>query len=154
MNLNDSFNNIKRDLETWFQFPVLLRFGAWYVNYKYNWGSFNHVNPDYSSYRYRARHFISGFYELKLDPGYNLEVSYTWSWVKERDFTNEATLSTDFFPGENQTIKKNIYRGHQVKVLLRKTFATHLFGELSSFYYMNTNNYRTWAGEGKLKYTF
>jgi hypothetical protein len=94
------------------------------------------VNPDYSSYRYRARHFISGFYELKLDPGYNLEVSYTWSWVKERDFTNEATLSTDFFPGENQT------------------FATHLFGELSSFYYMNTNNYRTWAGEGKLKYTF
>lgn len=151
-NYNDSFNNHEDDIEIWFQTPGLPMFGVWYFRYAWNWGSYAKVNPDYSSYRYRARHNLSGFFVLTRDPGYDLELSYTWRWVKERDFSNEATTTADLILGQPATLKKNIYNGHIIKALLRKSFATHLFVELSTFYYTDSNKYRTWMGQGEIRY--
>lgn len=154
INYNDSFKNKKRALDAWIQSPALELGGNWYLKYLYQWGSFKKVNPDYSSYRYRARHNIRGTYLIRRDPNTQIEIDYMWSWTKERDLTNENNVILTPQLSTPQEIKKNLYNGHTIEAFFRRVYFTQLWVELSTMYYTDSNKYRTWMGRGELRYVF
>ncbi|MCP5506385.1 MAG: tetratricopeptide repeat protein [Chlamydiales bacterium] len=153
-NYNDTFNNQEKDFETWIQSPAVDLGGHWMVRYAWHWGSYAKVNPDYYSYRYKVRHKIKGIYLLRRDPGTEIELSYMWTWAKERDFSNENNAVIVPALTQPQTLKKNLYDAHTVEALFRKNFATQFWFECSTRYYFDSNKYRAWLGRGELRYVF
>lgn len=153
-NYNDSFNNQEKDFETWVQSPAVELGGNWMIRYAWHWGSYAKVNPEYYSYRYKVRHKIKGIYLLRRDPGTDIELSYMWTWAKEREFSNENNAVLVPQVTQPQTLKKNYYDSHTVEALFRKNIATQFWIELSTRYYFDSNKYRAWLGKGELRYVF
>jgi hypothetical protein len=140
-------DNLKRSVEAW---------GIWDLNdknlhnlmeYRFEYGNFWDVDPDYSTYRARWRH-IGQYTMLKIFPGKG-EVRWSYQFMRQtmRDFTTESQALIGDVSAPN-LLRHNIANCHTFEgsfsIIMADMYELGIFGS----YYRDTNNYT--AGLGRL----
>ncbi len=145
--------NRKKEFKMWLRYQLPFEKTNFIIAYNGRWGSYDLVDPDYYSYRWQWKH-DGKFTWLHLWEGQgSFEFTYTFTWLKERDFVNIAEDITTTV-NTPQVLNKNIYRANTVELKLKKYFRTNIELEGDFLYYNNTNNYLAYAGRLKLNLLF
>lgn len=148
-----ALNNRRRGAGLWirtsppqFNDHILLKYRGFY-------STFDRVDPDYFSYRKRWEHYFVSTLQFFKEARYLIQFNYTFSWQRIEDFTNIAEgIETSLTPP--QIIQKNIFKGYQIEGIVRRWAKTNCIIEANFKYYIDTNEYETYAGHLLVKYTF
>lgn len=121
--------------------------------YRYTFGTFNFIDPDYYSYRARYEHNAIATAIFKLKESFRFLFHYKFGWVKQRDFVNIAENVDPTLP-EVATLRKNIFFAHTVKVEPTFDFGKHFHASLVLQVYSDSNNYNAQLANAKLSWFF
>ena len=146
-------SSFRKEFYTWARYDMNYAPFHMVLEYKYDFSTFNFIDPDYSSHRAEYRHNAKiSFIRVWKRQG-TLDAHYHFYWDKRRDFVNEA-VEINQVGVVPQELKLNIYTAHVIECIGSKTIGNSLDFEMKFMYYMDSNDYRTASGKLSLKWVF
>lgn len=146
-------SSFRKEFYTWARYDMNYAPFHMVFEYRYDFSTFNYVDPDYSSHRAEYRHNAKISLIRVWKAQGTLDAHYHFFWDKRRDLVNESAALTQQgdVPGE---LKLNIYTAHVIECIGSKTIGDRFDFEMKFMYYMDSNDYRTASGRLSLKWVF